>query len=578
MLGGNDVIMGSLVPMLDNENPVLGAVGIGFALTLFGCDLTTSVGAAVAKIEKEKDSIDSSDILEAFQYLAGVKIGAEEAVIASAENVKKVVEAVQEKNPDADIALLSMFNPYITQYNLGGAFRGVMKEVFKRAIEDAVDIDVEIEQPDDEIEIEIPDSDDLIENDEEFEQASEETNKDIKRLKYLFNFNNLLDEERVKSETEYLLQKLTNEVVFPFIYTAMGKSSAPQMDLLNEKLFEISEEKGTYFVDVSGITPELDSDPHPMAEGHKEIADIMWDNLQSCTRPAPTFEKQSLILGGEIGVNFYMDLSNLTDEEKQDSYVEFTVGDRTTVDNFDEKAKNQTGKYYGFTCRIPSVGMADDITAVFHYGKNKTVTKVYTAEEYLELFDESDPENLLNLIRSVNDYGYHAQQYLSKNATSPWTIGVEHQPMKKAFKESYSDDEVSEIMTAIEDKKIAKTLSKDIENVNYSLTLDSDTAINLFIKQSDNYDGSMLVFVDKVLVFPKRQSDGRYRLTISGISPQHLGDMHEVTILTKNGTSKVSVSALSYVYDCLDAPLNVEETNAMASVYNYYASTMAYLG
>ena len=57
-LGGNDIIMGVLSPILvDGSNPILQAAGLSMALTLFGYDPKLALGAGLKKLEASKDEI-----------------------------------------------------------------------------------------------------------------------------------------------------------------------------------------------------------------------------------------------------------------------------------------------------------------------------------------------------------------------------------------------------------------------------------------------------------------------------------------------------------------------------------------
>ena len=134
----------------------------------------------------------------------------------------------------------------------------------------------------------------------------------------------------------------------------------------------------------------------------------------------PSFKTKSLILSGELGVNFFMDLPAIDGVDYTDSYVEFTVtgkGGKTTVDPFDPNHKNVSGEYYGFTCYVNSIQMAETITAVFHYGSDdKTVTTTYSVKEYIEGAEANKDkmsEAAYQLIHSIADYGHYVQRYLS---------------------------------------------------------------------------------------------------------------------------------------------------------------------
>ncbi|WP_019681032.1 dockerin type I domain-containing protein, partial [Ruminococcus flavefaciens] len=72
---------------------------------------------------------------------------------------------------------------------------------------------------------------------------------------------------------------IASEVAAPLAMKATGKNVDPQMRRLNEKLMDVAEETGAVYVDVYGISPEDDFDPHPNANGHKEIAEILYDTM-----------------------------------------------------------------------------------------------------------------------------------------------------------------------------------------------------------------------------------------------------------------------------------------------------------
>ena len=97
---------------------------------------------------------------------------------------------------------------------------------------------------------------------------------------------------------------------------------------------------------------------------------------------APAFERYSLLLSGEIGVKFYMNLDCLTDEEKAASYMTFSIphGTCTELENFNgnDTLTKDSVELHGFTCYINSIQMAEPITATYHYfkdGEELTVSK-----------------------------------------------------------------------------------------------------------------------------------------------------------------------------------------------------------
>ena len=291
------------------------------------------------------------------------------------------------------------------------------------------------------------------------------------------------------------------------------------------------------------------------------------------------FKTQNLILSGQIGVSFNLDLSSLTEQERNASYMEFKVNGRTSKVPFDKNSKNASGKYYSFTCYVTSVEMADTITATFHYGNGKTVSKKYSVLDYINAIEKnasSFDNKTLYLIRSIADYGHYSQPFLA--ASNNWTIGKEHKEMSKHYTGSYSYDDIKK--AAGKYQRVLDLGKSDIEKITYSLSLNSGTSLNVFIKAKDNYKGSVKVTTKKgntVMSYTAvKQADGRYKVTIPDISAHQLGDIYTITAETTNGTATCSLSALSYVYAILDGSSNNTSKNAVSSLYIYYDATLNY--
>ena len=261
-LGGNDIVMGIIYPMILSENPILKDAAVAVALLLFGQSPTEALGAGITLILRDKDSITLEHIAEATSFLAAIKDNAENYVLDSAAYVDGVVDAVQDVNPDADIALVGMYNPYGNSLMYDGQVRNlctVLQNIFVRAAKEAVDVDIPVEEAE-------------IVSDEETEQKIDELGAVAAELTEIAGDDeNGYDEsiERIKE----LLTIAADELAYPIQYLTAGKNVDPQMRLLNEKLQEIAEAQGATYVDVYDISNECNTDPHPTAEGHKEIAD-----------------------------------------------------------------------------------------------------------------------------------------------------------------------------------------------------------------------------------------------------------------------------------------------------------------
>ena len=160
----------------------------------------------------------------------------------------------------------------------------------------------------------------------------------------------------------------------------------------------------------------------------------------------PVFRVQSLVLGGEIGVNFFLELPELAGVDYTKSYMEFTVHSKngaTTRDPFDPKHRDMNGRgYYGFTCYVNAIQMAAPITAVFHYGDGRTVRKEYSVKQYIQSFESvSDTYDATTtaLVHALADYGHYAQPALAH--ANGWTIGTDYPQMDVFYIDKLDFDE-----------------------------------------------------------------------------------------------------------------------------------------
>lgn len=259
-LGGNDIVMGVIYPMIELDNPILNDTATALALVLFGLSPTEAIGAGAQMLIRDKDKITPQHIAEAIKYFAGVKENAEQYVINSANYVNSVVDTVKEVNPTADIALVGMYNPYGNSLMYDGQVRdicNVLQNMFIKAVDEAIDIEISIGAP---------------ASAEETEGGFEDLDSIADELFKMYMDKDALRELQ-KQRIKALITIAAEELAYPIQYLTAGKNVDPQMKLLNQLLQEIAEKQGVTYVDVYDISNECNTDPHPTAAGHKEIAD-----------------------------------------------------------------------------------------------------------------------------------------------------------------------------------------------------------------------------------------------------------------------------------------------------------------
>ena len=296
---------------------------------------------------------------------------------------------------------------------------------------------------------------------------------------------------------------------------------------------------------------------------------------------APAFASHSLLLTGELGVNFYMDLSQMTSAERAACSMTFTVDGTEQTDVFDASHTNPGGNgYYGFTCTISSVQMADRITAEFHYGRGLSVKQGYSAKNYIDYVNQYPSGYTANtraLVASLASYGANVQPFLA--ARNGWTLGEAHTAMTGGV--VYDAAALDTIRTGTSAYAFGKDLgSSQVVKVSYSLDLQSKTDLRVFFTLQPGYTGAVTATLDGSPVTAARLSDGRYCVTVPSIAAHELGTAHTI-VLSAGGDCTVTVSALSYVDAALRSSSEVFANDtaraAVASLYDYYAAAANYL-
>ena len=276
----------------------------------------------------------------------------------------------------------------------------------------------------------------------------------------------------------------------------------------------------------------------------------------------PEFSGCSLVLSGQIGVNFYMKIP----EGQPLSRMRFTIGSRPS-----QAAGTAKDGLYTFTCYVNSIEMAEPITAEYSYtadGETKTLIETTSVKEYLEViinnvnhlqeYDRATP-----LAKAIYNYGYYAGPALPGGMKHP------------AMPDVYAADTV--LITSLSGYPISASLDTDvITAASYSLSLDSETAINFYLMTAQDLskDDISVTADGQAAEFTMEKAGSAYRVTIAGIAAHQLGTVYTLT----TGNTEISASAMSYVQQALSSSNVRQETkNAAAALYAYYQEAVSYL-
>ena len=292
------------------------------------------------------------------------------------------------------------------------------------------------------------------------------------------------------------------------------------------------------------------------------------------------FASHSLVLGDRIGINFFMDLSALSASEKTGSYVTFAVTNQDSELRADYRSDftNSTGAYYGFTCQLSSVQMAEEVVPTFHYGDGKTaVGPGFAVKDYIDFVIENEgsfASEVVDLVKALGDYGHYMQIYLGNK--NEWVAGEDYTVLAKYRAADYSAPDFTAYLAELNANNVAMVKNIDgsvVSKVSYNLNFDSSTYINIKLTASESVIASATV--DGMTLYASEAGV----LRTQGLPIIKLGDAFTLsgTGSTDPTEFSVTLSGLSYIRTILKTNDNAQGAkDAMASLYDYYRAATIY--
>ena len=277
------------------------------------------------------------------------------------------------------------------------------------------------------------------------------------------------------------------------------------------------------------------------------------------------FSSISTSLGGNIAMNFYLELSE--DMAKSpNAYIKFNYADREVrIYLRDGKATEKNGTtVYLFSCPITSKNMTDEITAQVYDAAGKVGDpKTMSVDTYCNwVIENFTDDKTVNLMKAMLNYGASAQILFN-----------------------YRTDDLANASLAEEDKVFCEVdasafahsrtgEAEGIEVVSYTLLLDSETTIRCYFRLTgDRHIADYTFTVDGVVVAPQRK-DGKYYIEKKNISAHRLDDMH---VFTCDGIT-VTYGGLSYVNQVMTYYTSGTTFDMASALYAYSKAAEAYIG
>lgn len=273
------------------------------------------------------------------------------------------------------------------------------------------------------------------------------------------------------------------------------------------------------------------------------------------TPVTPEVSGCGLVLDGMIGVMFYVSSS----VDLKYVAATYTVGSDTT-----EKTAVYDAENGAYVCYVTALQMADTVTL------SLTDTE-YTVQSYIEYVQAHSSEfepNVVTLVNALADYGYYAQQYLIplKNLTGYTAMSTDF---------SYSTYDYDEILADVDSYKAQKGAFTDptvAAKITFSLSMDSDTALNIYIAPTDS-DAAVSAAGYNLI-----QDGRRSVIRIENIAANELYETYDIELTVGSTTDTISISPLSYVWSVLSGDYDAAFKDAVCAIYEYAMAAQAYLG
>ena len=281
----------------------------------------------------------------------------------------------------------------------------------------------------------------------------------------------------------------------------------------------------------------------------------------------------SLSLTGNIGVNFYMELSDQIIADKK-AYMQFTLPNGTVTKVPVSAAQTNTTikegtTYYKFPCEVSSYEMTQDIKAqMFDGNGNCGKEYTYTVRDYAKyLIDHVDLyQDAYPFAVAMLNYGACSQKYFNKAVDD-----LANRSLNDA------EQKISDRFDGYINGFVAKKAENDVlgQFAGLSMVLKSETTLNIFYEPKEGIDVSKLNFiVDGKKITPVKRGQ-YYILSLENIKANELGNSKKFTVTDGTNTLSGDYCAMMYCYQVLQAQEGTYEDALVTLVkaFSNYAYT-----
>ena len=309
----------------------------------------------------------------------------------------------------------------------------------------------------------------------------------------------------------------------------------------------------------------------------------------------------SLSLTGNIGVNFYMELSDdVVDDESaymnfvlpngttSKVYVSGTHEDGSTATTDDTTVKNGV-TYYVFTCEVAAKEMTSDIKAqmIGNNGEKKGTVYTYTVKEYADYIlshmsaEESDiSKATIQLVKGMLNYGGAAQKYFGYKTDKLASDGL------TLTGTVFNDTSIINNITNEANKAFVKCANAKVTFKSAYLSLNSTTDLCVSVQFADDVTVKEDMFaiwcntdqISKDQYEITKVNEGNcYKITLHGIKASQLQKQYEFDVnLSDTEQAVLEYGATSYAYTVMSSACdninNIESLREVVKALYAYGS------
>ncbi len=286
------------------------------------------------------------------------------------------------------------------------------------------------------------------------------------------------------------------------------------------------------------------------------------------------FSSSSITLGGELGVNVKMELTDAIINDKN-AYMRFTYPDNKKVKEIpiSQGIYSSSGgkKYYKFTFNVYATQMADEVEVQVIGTNYKSISRKLSVAAYIKAAmkkSSSFSTEALDMIKAMANYGAAAQIQFATNTENLANASLPE------------EDRAIPLVSGIDfsNKKIKVTGSVDgLVPVGASTLLDSNTTARIKISLQSGYninDYTFTVNGKELLPFYNEETN-QYYCDVKDISADNLGTMYEFKVVGESGQE---MSILYSVYTYVNAVINGSQSSTYPKELKDLARSMYWYG